>query len=207
MASARRHWILAVELTPFAGVAVLLTTSVTAGVMTMNEYTGWAAVLELVAPVVALAVGWRRSLWRVPCLLAPLALIYPLAVVPTHFGIGFVDFPGFLAYVTEHPNVGPVNRDVFLGFLCLLGASTMPVVHAMIVRASSNRWLLTALFLAGLVPYVAVLLYLDRELVLFARYFQFPPFAFGIVLRTLGVVGMASGTVLAWTRDGASPDL
>src|SRR3712207_1528853 len=55
--------------------------------------------------------------WAVlsPCLLAPLATVYPWAVVPSRVpGIAYGGPRFFLHWLTKYPSLGPINHEVLL---------------------------------------------------------------------------------------------
>lgn len=197
------------ELLPFGIAAIyLLYTGITRETP-YNDWTVWSVGLELLVPLGLLLTGHWRGIWRAPCLLAPLAVLHPWAVMPSHMGIGFGWLPSFLGWSTRYPSVGPFNAEVVAGMLCVLGASAMPVLHA---RASRHVGpaALTALFALALVPWVPVLVRLDLELVAMAYLGVFSlfnpeptpfwPVAVGPAMRLLAVLGMAAGTAGAWWR-------
>lgn len=204
-------------LAPLVFASVMLVASALSGTDSFNGLTIWAVVLELAVPLFLLAA--RRperpaDLWRVPCLLAPLATIYPWAVVPSHLGMAVGGLPLFLGWLTRYPNFGPVNGEILLGIGCVLGASAMPVLFAELARRRPGRpGLLLGVLLLGLVPYVPVLLRLDIELVLAGILgvpslfsdapISMPWLAAGPGMRALGVVGMVVGTAGAFSERRA----
>ena len=99
----------------------------------------------------------------IPCVLAPLAVVFPWFVAPSHFGGALVDLPYFLDWLTRYPNLGPIHYEVALGIGALLGASAMPAffaAHASRVPRVGPRTAL-AFLLLQLIAYVPVLLHLD----------------------------------------------
>lgn len=213
-----RRRVLALELLPFAvGLLALLWDAFSSDYMAL-ELLYPVIALELIAPLVLIAVaGARRDrsllrhLWRIPALLAPLAVVYPWALIPTRLGMGFGGLPTFLGWLTRYPSLGPFNGPVLAGLGCVLGAGAMPALHALAARRVGPR-ALTAIFLLALVPVVPVWIRLDWELCvgawiglpsLFqAELLAVPLLAFGPLMRALAVLGMAVGTVSAWLGVG-----
>ena len=106
-----------------------------------------------------------------PCALAPLGVLAPWVVAPSHVGIGVGNFGFFLHWMTRYPNLGPINGEVLLGMGAVLGASTMPsllAAHAWFAHPSRARTT-AVLVLLHLVAYVPVLLRLDVGLFAYAR--------------------------------------
>lgn len=134
-----------------------------------------------------------------PCFLAPLALLYPWAIVPSHLpGVGFGGFDFFVTWLTKYPSHGPVNLSVLLGIVCVVGCAVVPVafgLHHLLVRPV-ERGGLALWTLAFVVVYVPVAVRLDaltwlvglgRSELVFT-----PPryLVFGPLVRTLPLVVM-----------------
>jgi hypothetical protein len=98
-----------------------------------------------------------------PCLLAPLALFFPWAIVPSHIGLGAAGWPFFREWLTKHPNLGPINWEVAAGIVCVVAASWLPFAFgAHVVSAERPRRLvLGVLAAASFCVYAAVLVRLD----------------------------------------------
>jgi len=104
----------------------------------------------------------RRTRGGSPALLAPLALLFPWAAVVGHLGteLGGPEF--FHQWLTKHPDLGPVNCEVLLGILCLLGASLAPTVLAIYRLMGGHRRVVVLLLSAATVlAYLPVLIRLD----------------------------------------------
>jgi hypothetical protein len=168
--------------------------------------------LLLVALPIALAQGRpegrgigahaRRLAALSPCLIATLSVLYPWTVAP---GKGFPAVGGFsyfIGWLTKYPNWGPINYEVLLGILCMLGASSIPVAFALYhVQARPPRaGVLGTILLLDLVAFIPLVIYLDfdhwRGAVLaffddrlFPRYIFFP-LACGCLLRAAPVAVM-----------------
>ena len=107
----------------------------------------------------------------IPALVAPLSVCFPWTAVPSKIGITFGEFGFFLHWLTKYPTVGPVNHEVLLGILCVLGCGFMPWLSA-VLRRHGNSGRAAHLVLAGLalIPYVPVLIRLDANLFLAGTY-------------------------------------
>ena len=126
--------------------------------------------LELLFPFAALwaMAGIARGKSSIPiaallpCFLAPTSVLGPW-----HAGLGLGGFEFFLVWLTKYPDQGPVNLEVLLGILCVLGAGAMPVVFGLYGGLSSRPkgWVLGLIFLCGLIPYIPVVVVLDPTLV------------------------------------------
>lgn len=142
-----------------------------------NQPDAWFLPLLIPAMVVGPAVAWLASGPRlahsrsvralaIPCLLAPLAVTSAWAVVPSHLGVGYGGFEFFLRWLTKYPNLGPVNYEVLLGILCILGASSAPAFFALYrLRGGQGRAVLSGLLVLQFVAYVPVLVRLDWMMV------------------------------------------
>jgi hypothetical protein len=128
--------------------------------------------------------------------LAPFAWLYPWALVPPHFpglAVGGPEF--FKEWLVKYPNLGPVNFEVLLGILCILGLGVLPVI-AIYLR---SRLLAVALWFVVLAMETAVLIRLDAML-LFAAAAAAPgglATAFGPLIRLLALSFMTMQMVNA----------
>jgi hypothetical protein len=175
------------------------------------ESSGWwwrvAALLCLVALPVALALTARgrgastlaARLVAAPALLAPLAVCFPWTVAPDHLGLGFGEFGFFLHWLTKYPSQGPINVEVLLGILCVLGCAFLPWLTAALALSHRGSRITRAVLLGlALIPYVPVLIRLDLLLfaagiVMKSTSFQpVPPIwaAFGAMLRLTAILSM-----------------
>jgi hypothetical protein len=94
--------------------------------------------------------------------LAPLAWLYPWAMVPDHIGMGWVSLPFFLEWLVKYPNFGPVNYEVLLGMLCIVGTGVIPVLLIFVI----NKPAALGLWLVDLCLETALLVRLDCMLLL-----------------------------------------
>lgn len=97
-----------------------------------------------------------------PCALAPTACAAPW--VPS--GWGFDGWQYFLHWLTKYPNAGPINIQVLLGILCVLGVLFAPLgfgLYGLLVRQPRVKHL-SVLALLYLVPQLAVFIQLDVHL-------------------------------------------
>ncbi|MCB9594849.1 MAG: hypothetical protein H6719_19160 [Sandaracinaceae bacterium] len=114
------------------------------------------------------AVRLRREALLVPCVLAPLGVLAPWTLAPSHFGTSYGSLPFFLSWVDRYPTVGPVNHEVLLGIGAVLGACALPAAlaaHVALTRRPRPRVVIT-LAILQLVAYLPVLLRLDGDLLL-----------------------------------------
>ncbi len=134
----------------------------------------WLIGLELLLPltvVVLHRLGAKRVsaelVLSCPGLLAPLALLYPWTAAPGHLGMELGGPELFRHWLTKYPNLGPVNFQVLLGILCILGASVAPAILAIHRLMGGHRRVLVLLLAAAtVVAYVPVLIRLDVMLLL-----------------------------------------
>jgi hypothetical protein len=99
-----------------------------------------------------------------PCFIAPLAVSGLWSLAPGTLGIGIGGFEYFLHWLTKYPNFGPLNLEVLMGALCILGTFFLPALFSL-YSVVAKRPRLTYLFLfilADLVVYAAVFFRLDR---------------------------------------------
>ncbi|MEJ7729260.1 MAG: hypothetical protein WKG00_08595 [Polyangiaceae bacterium] len=100
-------------------------------------------------------------------LLAPFALLFPWAAVPTRLGVGLAGPRFFVHWLTKYPSVGPVNAEVLLGILCLAAAAVLPAAAASYRLAGGRRAAVAiALAAAAVIAYLPVLVRLDVDLVM-----------------------------------------
>jgi hypothetical protein len=153
--------------------------------------------------------------------MAPLGVIPSWVVAPSHFGMTSGSLGFFLGWLTRYPNLGPINSEVLLGILCVLGSGAIPAAFGLYCLTKRDRsWVVLGLFMASqLVAYVPVLVRLDWEqaiyafailrwgpLTLFAepgeypiagRLLYAPVFGAGVFIRLLATAAMASLLVLS----------
>lgn len=149
------------------------------------------ALLVLARVHPAHAPAYRRFAMLSPCVLAPLAVLHAWTVglkAPGTFG----GFCFFLHWLTKYPNLGPVNWEVLLGILCVLGSSFIPALFALYAVSRAPRRLVVLILVAGgLLCYGAVLVYLDFGMLHFVATMMFVrPMLVGPVLRAAGVGAM-----------------
>jgi len=147
------------------------------GIGVVNAVTYWTIYLELLVPIALVLwklrasnddpLGTAQLALLCPCFLAPLSIVYPWTVAPTHLGVGYGGFTFFLRWLTKYPNLGPVNYEVLLGMLCVLGSSSMPVLFAAytLYRKAPTIAVSAFILLASLVPFVPAFVRLDLDLV------------------------------------------
>ncbi len=112
----------------------------------------------------------RREAILVPCVLAPLAVVSPWVIAPSHFGPAYGNVSFFLAWVDRYPTVLGVNHEVVLGIGALLGACALPAALAFHVgtAARPRPWIVAFLAALQLVAYLPVLSHLDLEILGYA---------------------------------------
>ena len=166
-----RPWIL---VAPFGvGIVVLAGELVPGELETLNEFLSIALIpLTIVGSLGAWFVTKRTASRRVapllaaaiaPCALAPLGVAAAWAVVPGHLGMSYGGFSFFLHWLTKYPNLGPVNYEVLLGMLCLLGGSAIPAALAFyrLQTRVQTSWTLAAFLVLQLVAYIPLFIRLD----------------------------------------------
>lgn len=101
-----------------------------------------------------------------PCFMAPLSVLHIWALVPGNLGIGEGGFEFFLGWLVKYPNFGPVNLDILLGILAVLGTGVMPVIFGLYFWYTKKRsdLLLRLLSILFLIPFFAVFFVLDLGL-------------------------------------------
>lgn len=112
----------------------------------------------------------RREALLVPCVLAPLAVLSPWVVAPSHFGVALGGLPFFVSWLDRYPTMLGVNHEVLLGIGALLGACAMPAALAFYVgtRRTPRPPVVVTLVALHLVAYLPVLLRLDLEVLGYA---------------------------------------
>lgn len=125
---------------------------------------------------------------------AVLGLGFPWATVPTHMGIGVGGFPLFLDWLTKYPNFGPLNRDIFLGMVCVIGCSSLPLLAVLYEGLSSapSRMLRRTLVWFLFVLWLPVVVMLDLGLLFYGLWTD-PEALGGPLLRLGGVLGAVWG--------------
>lgn len=93
------------------------------------------------------------------CVVAPLAVFASWALMPGAIFASTASFGTFLHWLTKYPSLGPINREVLGGIVCVLTASLLPWFFAMYrMTASAPRpralWAMVALQLAVYAPLV-----------------------------------------------------
>ena len=163
-------------------------------------------ILILFLPPIALALflaqfifsaNYKKYINLAICTIAPIALMFPWAVVPGKFGFAPQGPPFFLSWLTKYPDFGAVNLEVLAGIGALMTAGFLPVIFTLMVLRNSG--FVTLIFLLGimLLAYAPVLIVLDLVMWLFMI---LGPTAssltsFGPLLRLLAVLSMA---ILTW---------
>lgn len=141
----------------------------------MGAAAPWVLLLGVVSAGALGLAAWRhperrirlgRDALLVPCVLAPLAALSPWTVAPSPLGPGLGGLPFFLSWLTRYPTVGPVNHEVLLGTLAVLGACALPAALAHHVATSRHPRVRTIALLAALqlAAYLPVLVRLDAAL-------------------------------------------
>ena len=135
-----------------------------------------------------------------PCFVAPLSVLDVWSIVPGPLGMGMVGFEFFLNWLTKYPNLGPVNYEILLGILCVLGTGAMPVAFALYALLSKKKrgGVLALWAIGSVVPYLPVLVRLDVSLwwfgamglPTFAGELILPTVLYGPMLRTLPLISM-----------------
>ena len=77
--------------------------------------------------------------------LQTLCLLSPLVVVPAWTttagplpGVGLANFGFFVGWLTRYPNLGPINYEVLLGIVCVLGTAILPALFGLCARLSER---------------------------------------------------------------------
>jgi hypothetical protein len=146
------------------------------------------------------------------CLLAPLALFLPWAVVPDHLGIATAGWPFFREWLTKHPTLGPINAEVGIGIACIVLSSLLPFAFALYSALSrSPKRIVVALFVvAELLAIVPLVVRLDYAMWICAllpssggEFFGHPSRidCGGAVLRGLAAVNLLTLSALSLRRS------
>jgi len=135
-----------------------------------------------------------------PCFLAPLSVLHVWTIGPSNIGLGTGGFRFFLGWLTKYPDFGPVNFEVLLGTLCVLGAGAMPVGFALyaLMSEKKSKYILMVWTVLCLIPFSAVLIALDINLWLAgslalsqkSQAILDPSVLYGPIMRTLPLVSM-----------------
>ena len=172
----------------------------------------WSVVVAAVASPLLAALGARRSprgarllrevAWVTPCFFAPLSVLHVWALVPGNLGVAMAGFEYFVTWCTKYPNFGPVNREVVLGTLCVLGAGAVPVGFGLYAVLSQKRRLaaFATWFALDLVAFVPVFIELDIPLWTLSvaglptilGTATVPTLLYGPLLRTLPLISMVA---------------
>lgn len=128
----------------------------------------------------------------VPSALAPLAILSPWVIAPSHLGVGYGSLPFFVSWLTRYPTVAGVDHEVLLGIGALLGASAVPAFAAFTAasgRAHRTRTvaLLGVLQLVALTP---VLVALDATTLEYAAF-----------VAADGPVGIVGSSDASWWQN------
>ena len=165
----------------------------------------------------ARAARLRRDALLAPCVLAPLAVLSPWVLAPSHLGVALGGFPFFLSWLDRYPTVLGVNHEVLLGIGAVLGCAAMPALFAVAsVRARHLRARTVLIFLAmTLVAYVPVLVNLDAGILGCAVFLGSGPdpsaaplaasMAAGPLLHLLSVASMIAFVGVSLRARGAAP--
>lgn len=145
------------------------------------EWALWVAATAAVVVVTTFMVpapsrDSGRMRWGLAlCGWAPLAVIPPWALTSGKIWIGYGGFGYFLSWLTKYPNLGPVNYEVLLGILCMLGACFLPWLFAILAVGNwltvRRAWVLLALQLIAFVPWLieidaGILIYVPLRLLM-----------------------------------------
>ncbi len=137
------------------------------------------------------------------CSLTPLGLLAAWTVAPGLFSYGGAKY--FIDWLTKHPNFGPLNGEVLLGTICIIGASLSPVIFSKVSlrdAGSSGRDSRAAL-VVHLVFYLPVVWCLDldtlRSSVMLIEVPRHPALAVSVgpasIFAFLELTGQANGAV------------
>lgn len=106
-----------------------------------------------------------NNFWLYLCFLAPFAVLYPWVITGGHSYPGYGGFLYFMEWLTKHPNLGPINIQVFIGMVCIIALALLPSVYAH--QALSDRpriAMLLLLFSVCLIAFAPVFVRLDLML-------------------------------------------
>lgn len=135
----------------------------------------------------------RRALSILGAWLAPLALLLPWYAEPAlNGGFAFGGWAFFRRWLVKYPTLGPINWEVGLGIVCVVGSAFFSLAFAAystLARAPQRRVQL-ALFIALLVLYAPVLARLDLML-WFALVVGRQLDGFGALLRLVALANAA----------------
>lgn len=71
-----------------------------------------------------------REFWLYMCFLSPFAVIYPWVITSGTPSAGYGGFLYFIEWLTKHPNLGPINIQVLIGTVCVIGIALLPAIYA-----------------------------------------------------------------------------
>ena len=109
----------------------------------------------------------RFAAFLVPCFLAPLALLYPWTIAPSHLsGISWGGARFFLHWLTKYPNFGPVNLEVLAGIAAMLCLGFLPVLFGVLALRRSRLMALISIVCVIWIAYVPIIIRLDSNLIL-----------------------------------------
>jgi hypothetical protein len=135
------------------------------------EIIGSAVLFWLSHQRQAQSSGYRAAASLIPCFLAPLALLYPWTIAPSHLGgIGWGGARFFLHWLTKYPNFGPVNIEVFVGIAAMLCLGFLPVIFGVLALGKYRIMFLISLACVIWIAYVPIIIRLDLNLVLAGLY-------------------------------------
>jgi hypothetical protein len=135
------------------------------------EIIGSAVLFWLSHQRKAQSFGYVLAASLVPCFLAPLALLYPWTVAPSHLGgIGWGGAGFFLHWLTKYPDFGPVNIEVLVGIAAILCLGFLPVIFGVLALGKYRLMLLSSLACVIWIAYLPIIIRLDSDLVLAALY-------------------------------------
>lgn len=137
----------------------------------------------------------RKRIFHLPLFLTPIAVTGHWAMI----GFGFGGYGAFVHWLTKYPNIGPVNYEVLLGIICVLGSSFIPVVFAVYNLFSTRRTrMLPILLVFELILYGAVFIRLDLDSLYFSQItFYFPFVIGGPIIRMIPIPFMIYFTLIS----------
>lgn len=108
-----------------------------------------------------------------PCYAAPFGLLQPWTAAPGLGGIYFGGYRFFLGWLVKYPNFGPINYEVLLGILCVMGSVILPAIYAFYLSCTRQprKWFAWGLLLWVLVCYIPMFVQLDLALISFGLSF------------------------------------
>lgn len=109
----------------------------------------------------------RRVLFTLGAWLAPLALFLPWYAEPAlNGGFAFGGWAFFRRWLVKYPTLGPINWEVGLGIVCVVGSAALSLAFAAYttLAPTPQRRVQLALFVALIVLYAPVFARLDLML-------------------------------------------